>query len=57
MLSAANRIDAALQIGLSISRIGLLVIKLFGIFVDPPYQSPDWSRKHICFDEPRYELI
>ena len=35
MLSVAYRIDSALQFGFSISRIGLLVIKLLGFFVGP----------------------
>ena len=57
MLSVANRIDSALQFGFSISRIGLLVIKLLGFLLTPPYQSPDWIKKHICFNELRNELI
>ena len=40
MLSVVNKIDSALQIGLSISRISLLVVKLLAFLVTPPLINP-----------------
>ena len=57
MLSVANRIDSALQIVFLISRIGLLVIKLFGFLLTPLIDPWTGAKKHICFNEPRNELI
>ena len=52
MLSVANRIDSALQVGFSISKIGLVVIKLFG-FLLTPLSIPGLEQ----VTQPRNELI
>ena len=53
VLSVVNEIDSTLQIGLSISRISLLVVKLLAFLVTPspfpPYQSSGCSKKSQLF--------